>query len=304
MGYVFISYSTKDQASAEAMRDYLGKHGIHTWMAPHDIPAGSKYAQVINQALRDCACLVLMLTNESQNSTWVAKEVERAIHYKKTVMPLQLEDVTLNDEFEFYISTDQIVPVKRIDDTSPALQKVLRSILVCLEQADVLPVIPAEAVGVMEVDLRPVRSFASCGKEGSVFKLTKGQDGCSVAAAVNFEPTRLRPDVPDFAGIYYLQHPVLDLRQRRQLRFEARSADGGIAQLQLEIKPKGRTWMHERILFELGQEYETFCVDTADFEYPETLACVEELTFVLTPESFANEDCLQGGLEIRNLQIL
>ena len=121
MNYVFISYSTKDQAAAEAMREFLAGNGIRTWMAPHDIPAGSKYAQVINQALRDCACLVLMLTNESQSSIWVAKEVERAIHYKKTVMPLQLEELVLNDEFEFYISSDQIVPVKRIDGSSPAL---------------------------------------------------------------------------------------------------------------------------------------------------------------------------------------
>ena len=304
MSYVFISYSSADQAAAEAMRDFLVENGIRTWMAPHDIPAGSKYAQVINHALRDCACLVLMLTNESQSSTWVAKEVERAIHYKKTVMPLQLEELVLNDEFEFYISTDQIVPVKRIDGSNPALQKVLRSIRVCLEQEDV-PAAPQPLLQpAAELDMRPVRSFASCGKEGSVFKLTKGQDGCSLSAAVNFEPTRLRPEVPDFAGVYYLLHPVLDIRQRQQLRFEARSADGGIALLQLEIKPKGRVWMHESFQFELSGEFETFTVDLGDFEYPETLGCVEELTFVLKPEFFADEDRLQGSLEIRNLQIM
>ena len=200
MSYVFISYSSADQAAAEAMRDFLAENAIRTWLAPHDRPAGSKYAQVINQALRDCACLVLMLTNESQSSTWVAKEVERAIHYKKTVMPLQLEDLVLNDEFEFYISSDQIVPVKRIDSSSPALQNVLRSILVCLEQAP-LPAAPQPLHRTEQLDMRPVRAFASCGKEGSVFKLSKGQEGASLSAAVNFEPTRLRPEVPDFAGV-------------------------------------------------------------------------------------------------------
>lgn len=303
MSYVFISYSSADQATAEAMRDFLAENSIRTWMAPHDIPAGSKYAQVINHALRDCACLVLMLTNESQSSIWVAKEVERAIHYKKTVMPLQLEDLVLNDEFEFYISTDQIVPVKRIDGSSPALQKVLRSIQVCLEQSP-QPVASQPARQVTELDMRPVRSFASCGKEGSVFKLTKGVDGCSLSAAVNFEPSRLRPEVPDFAGMYYLLHPVLDIRQRHQLRFEARSADGGIAMLQVEIKPQGRSWMHESFQFELTDAYTQFTVELEDFEYPETLACVEEITFVLKPEFFTDEDHLQGNLELRNLQIV
>lgn len=303
MNYVFISYCSKDQSAAEAMRDFLADNGIRTWMAPHDIPAGSKYAQVINHALRDCACLVLILTNESQSSTWVAKEVERAIHYKKTVMPLQLEDLVLNDEFEFYISTDQIVPIKRIDANSPALQKVLRSIQVCLEQTPA-PVVAHSLPQAAQLDMRPVRAFASCGKEGSVFKLTKGQDGRSLSAAVSFEPSRLRPEVPDFAGVYYLQHPALDLRQRQQLRFEARSADGGIALLQLEIKPQGKSWMHETFQFELTGEYAEFFVDLGDFEYPETLSCVEELTFVLKPEFFADEDHLQGSLDIRNLEII
>ena len=87
--YVFTEQPTTDQLrqrAVEAMRDFLAENGIRTWMAPHDIPAGSKYAQVINHALRDCACLVLMLTNESQSSTWVAKEVERAYFPKRNLV--------------------------------------------------------------------------------------------------------------------------------------------------------------------------------------------------------------------------
>lgn len=42
------------------MRDHLKKHGVRVWMAPGDIPAGSKYAQVINKAIRGCAGVVLV----------------------------------------------------------------------------------------------------------------------------------------------------------------------------------------------------------------------------------------------------
>ena len=61
-GYAFISYSTKNQAAADAIRELLKRKGIATWMAPGDIPAGSKYAQVINRAVKESSCLVLILT--------------------------------------------------------------------------------------------------------------------------------------------------------------------------------------------------------------------------------------------------
>lgn len=130
MGYAFISYSTKNQKEADAMRDLFRKNGIDTWMAPYDIPVGSRYAQVVNQALKGCACLVLLLTDEAQNSTWVSKEVERAVSYRRTIVPLQLEAIKLNDEFELYISTDQIMAIPKIDEDSPEVQKMLQAVSV------------------------------------------------------------------------------------------------------------------------------------------------------------------------------
>jgi len=64
--YVFISYSTKNLEDALAMRGALMNRGVRTWMAPGDIPAGSTY--------------------------WVDKEVERALSYGRTVIPVALGD--------------------------------------------------------------------------------------------------------------------------------------------------------------------------------------------------------------------
>ena len=102
MGYVFISYSTKNQKAADATRSLLSRRKIDTWMAPYDIPAGSSYAEVIPDALKNCACVVLLLTKDAQQSPWVSKEVERAINYRKTIVPLQLEDIMLNSTFQFF----------------------------------------------------------------------------------------------------------------------------------------------------------------------------------------------------------
>ena len=128
MGYVFISYSSKNASHAEAMKRLLSRNGIETWMAPGDIPAGSKYAQVIARAVRDCACFLLLLSEDSQNSMWVAKEVERAISNKKTIIPVKIEELEVNEVFEMYISDDQLVTVQAIDENAPGMDRILEGI--------------------------------------------------------------------------------------------------------------------------------------------------------------------------------
>lgn len=129
MGYAFISYSSKNQSSADALRDLLNSNGVETWMAPGDIPAGSSYMKEINQALKNCSCLVLLLSNASQGSQWVIREVERVINYRKTVVPVQIEDVILNDEFEFVLGPCKVVAVQKIDPNSIETKKVLNRIM-------------------------------------------------------------------------------------------------------------------------------------------------------------------------------
>lgn len=131
--YAFISYSTKNQAEADAMREFLKKNGVDVWMAPGDIPIGSRYARVINKAIKGCACVVLMLTDYAQSSMWVGKEIERAVNYRKNILSVQLEDIVLNDEFELYISTDQLVAMRKVDENSPEMQKLLASIRVFID---------------------------------------------------------------------------------------------------------------------------------------------------------------------------
>ena len=128
MGYVFISYSTKNQKAADATRSLLSRRKIDTWMAPYDIPAGSSYAEVIPDALKNCACVVLLLTKDAQQSPWVSKEVERAINYRKTIVPLQLEDIMLNSTFQFFLCDQQIVSLPSVDENSPQMKKVLKVI--------------------------------------------------------------------------------------------------------------------------------------------------------------------------------
>lgn len=127
-GYVFISYSSQNQQVADSFRQLLIEEGIACWMAPYDIPAGSRYAYVINDALENCTCLVLLLTNASQSSQFVEREIERAITYKKPIIPLQMEDLELNSGFKFYIGSSQIIEVPEIRRDSSAVNQAISGV--------------------------------------------------------------------------------------------------------------------------------------------------------------------------------
>ncbi len=155
----------------------------------------------------------------------------------------------------------------------------------------------------LSIDFNNSRIFASCGKETTVFKIKKSTEKQEVQLDINFEKTRLRETIPDYAGLYCTFNPIIDLSDAKQIRFEAKSEDKTITKIWVEIKPQGRSWMHESFDFEIDSEYKEFCIDCKGFLYPETLKCMEEITFVIKPESFANEESLKGKLDISNLCI-
>ena len=107
MRQVFISYSSKDQPQAEAVRNVIEQNGISCWMAPRDIPGGSNYTKEIPTAIRGCQAFVLMLSQNAQNSPWVLKELDSAVNNGKIILPFQLEDITLTDEFNFLLTGAQ-----------------------------------------------------------------------------------------------------------------------------------------------------------------------------------------------------
>ena len=130
MGYVFISYSTKNQQMADSFRVLLNQNGIETWMAPGDIPFGSTYTATINRAIKDSSCFMLLFSENAQNSQWVPKETERAVSSGKTIFTVLLDDVRMNDSFEIMLSTSQAVAIRKIDENDEKIKKLIKAIKV------------------------------------------------------------------------------------------------------------------------------------------------------------------------------
>lgn len=79
-------------------------------MAPESIPGGASYATEIPRAIRECKGFVLILTDKSQKSQWVTRELDRAINDGKTVFPFVPEKMTFNDDIKFYLTNVQMYP--------------------------------------------------------------------------------------------------------------------------------------------------------------------------------------------------
>jgi len=91
----FISYSSKDDFHAYALKGLLEKNGKKVWMAPEGIPSGFDYAQAIPAALRLTSRFIVLLSDNSARSEWVRREIGKAISNK-----IRIDGICI-DEFSF-----------------------------------------------------------------------------------------------------------------------------------------------------------------------------------------------------------
>jgi len=100
---VFISYSSKNPEAAQAICHVLEENGIKCWMAPRDIPLGSKYAAVISQAIKGSKAVVLVFSEQSAISPWVESEINIAFSNHKPIFPYKIDKAVLEKYDEFYL---------------------------------------------------------------------------------------------------------------------------------------------------------------------------------------------------------
>lgn len=104
MGFdVFISCSHKDKKAADATCAVLEAAGIRCWIAPRDVGPG-EYATNIVRAIGQCRVFLLVFSSETNLSTQVRKEIERAVSKERMIVPLRIEDTTPGESLEYFLS--------------------------------------------------------------------------------------------------------------------------------------------------------------------------------------------------------
>lgn len=121
---VFVSYASPDREIAFRIVGFLEKEGVRCWVAPRDVPPGVEYGQAIINGIEQSRALVLVLSEQSNDSMFVRKEVERAVSKSKPVLPVRIREVTPSGSLEFFISSAQW-----IDAFKPPLENALAPLL-------------------------------------------------------------------------------------------------------------------------------------------------------------------------------
>jgi len=109
----FVSYASPDREIAFRIAAFLEERGIGCWIAPRDVPPGKDYGAAILEGIENSRVLVLILSEESNSSAFVQKEVERAVSKAKAVLPVRIREVTPSGSLEFFVSSAQWVDAWR-----------------------------------------------------------------------------------------------------------------------------------------------------------------------------------------------
>ena len=93
MADIFISYAREDLKRVEVLAALLKKFGWSVWW-DRSIPAGKTFAKVIEEALEDAKCVIVIWSKESTNSSWVAAEASDG-HKRGILIPILFENTKL-----------------------------------------------------------------------------------------------------------------------------------------------------------------------------------------------------------------
>lgn len=101
---VFISYSHKDAAIADAVCHRLESGGIRCWYAPRNIKPGQEWAGAIVEAIEQAKVMILIFTDYSNVSVQVHREVDTAVSFGIRIIPFKCTPANPSAGMKYYLS--------------------------------------------------------------------------------------------------------------------------------------------------------------------------------------------------------
>src|SRR5689334_13924560 len=130
MTQVFISYSRKDITFIDRLAADLKNAGIDVWYDVSGIAGGARWRTEIENALRNCQYVIVVLSPDSILSEWVEREFLFSSNLKRKIIPLMYRacELPLNYVDLNYIDVqgenysrnfDELLKALRVSSTTP-----------------------------------------------------------------------------------------------------------------------------------------------------------------------------------------
>ncbi len=86
----FVSYATSDKPFCDRLYELMVSEGYRVWYAPSDGAIGEHLARQIEQSIRDCDAMILVLSRHSFDRPWVRFEIDAALQERRRLVPIRL----------------------------------------------------------------------------------------------------------------------------------------------------------------------------------------------------------------------
>lgn len=108
--YLFISYPHKQSDQVIDTIRILHEQGYRLWY-DEGIPAGSDWPANIAQHMRDCEAVICFISDHFLRSQNCFSEIRAAVHLKKPILILYLEDIEPDERWKPLLQGRQVIPV-------------------------------------------------------------------------------------------------------------------------------------------------------------------------------------------------
>src|SRR5262245_36725771 len=120
---VFISCSSRDKPTADAVCATLEARGIRCWIAPRDIMPGVEWGEAVIHAIQKSKVMVMVFSRCANESRHIRREVERAVSRGIAIVPFRIEDIMPTSALELFIAN-----VHWLDALTPPLEQRLEDL--------------------------------------------------------------------------------------------------------------------------------------------------------------------------------
>lgn len=113
---VFISHSTKDKEFVQQLSEAMEEAGATPYLLEDEGKPGTNWVQRMQKAIKECECVITLLTRNGSRSPWVNQELGFASAYGKPIIPVVESNVNPGPLLagKMYIRLDRRSPATAI----------------------------------------------------------------------------------------------------------------------------------------------------------------------------------------------
>jgi hypothetical protein len=126
MAHFFICYSSKDEAVARRVVEFLEAKELNCWISTRDVPPGQNYQETIVQAIEEAKGVVFLFSEFSSASGEIKKELSLAGSVNAPVFPLRLSPIAPSGALRYELATRQWIDL--FPDLEHALARLAQTI--------------------------------------------------------------------------------------------------------------------------------------------------------------------------------